>query len=305
MGYPLGPRLLAGAGALLVTAHFGILTPAGLLESGYRYAATALLVVAIPLVAFLTLLALAPRSLQALLAHGTRIDLRDAGHAGAAVIMAGTLFFVLGYGSIVNGIYAYEHEILLGRDSPSVSGEGLFGGLLVNAIVLILPVLLYVGQVGRAGARGSLAAIGLHREGLLRALVIGTAAAVGAVLLIALFSAAVQLYEVDVPENDLALEIARSVTVLGAFGIATAASLSEEVFFRGFLQPRLGLLGQAVLFALAHLSYVNVLQVVVTFALGLLFGILYQRTRSLWAPIAAHFTFNLLMLLAAIYAPGA
>ena len=289
----------------MATLYFGSLSPAALLEGGYRYAATTLLLCTIPLVAFLTMLALAPGGLQAVLSRWTRIDLRESGHAGTVVIMAGTLFFVLGYGSLVNGVYAYEHDVLLGRESPPLSGEGIFSGLALNAVVLILPALLYVSQVGGTGLRGSLAALGLRAEGLVRALLVGAGAAIGALLLIALFGLVVQYLDVEVPENDVALDIARSVTVLGAFGIATAAALSEEVFFRGFLQPRVGLWGQALLFGLAHLSYVNLLQVVVTFALGLLFGIIYQRTRSLWAPIAAHFLFNLLMLLAAIYAPTA
>jgi uncharacterized protein len=295
--------VVAALGALAVGGYFGVASPLALRAEGYQYAAIALAAAAVPLVLFLGLMALAPGALQKALRRVSRADLRDTGHAGALVILAGTLFFVLGYGALVNGIYAYEHQVVLGRESEPVSGEALFTGLTLNVIVLVLPVLLYVGFVYGLGPAGTLRALGMGSDGAMRAAGIGAAATLVILLLIALASAAILRFDVEVPENELALEIARSVTLLGAFGIATGAAFSEEIFFRGFLQPRLGLWGQAVLFALAHLSYVNVLQVVVTFVLGLAFGVLYQRTRSLWAPIAAHFLFNFLMLVAGIYAP--
>lgn len=79
------------------------------------------------------------------------------------------------------------------------------------------------------------------------------------------------------------------------------SGLTEEVFFRGFLQPRLGLLPASLLFGLVHIGYGTILQVVAPVILGLLFGALYQRTRTLWAPIAAHSSFNFFQLLLLYY----
>lgn len=79
--------------------------------------------------------------------------------------------------------------------------------------------------------------------------------------------------------------------------IPISSALSEEIFFRGFLQPRLGLVPTALLFGLVHIGYGTVLQVVVPVVLGLFFGLLYRWTRTLWAPIAGHFAFNFLQLL--------
>lgn len=301
--YPAGPRFLAGVGAVLMAVGFGMLLPSGLLESGYPLTATVMLATTIPLVAFLTLLALAPDALQSMLRRFTRLDLRDRGHVAAAVVMAGTLYFVLGYGSLTNGMFAYESEVVLGEEPVSISGESLLTGLGISLIVLVLPALFYVTMVHEDGPAGALRRLGIHGEGATRAILIGFASAIGVIAVIAVLSYAVQGLQVEIPENERALEIARSVTVLGAFGIAIGAAISEEVFFRGFLQPRVGLLGQATLFALAHLSYVNVLEVVVTFVLALLFGLIYRATGNLLAPMAGHFLFNLLMLLAGMYAP--
>jgi uncharacterized protein len=64
------------------------------------------------------------------------------------------------------------------------------------------------------------------------------------------------------------------------------------VFFRGLLQPRVGLVASSALFGIVHGAYATWLQLVVPALAGLLLGYLYLRTRDLWAPIAAHFMFN-------------
>ena len=302
-GYPTAPRVFAGLGALAVALSFGMALPANLLQAGYPLTATVMLATTIPLVAFLAFLAAAPDALQSVLSKVSRVDLRDRGHVAATVVMAGTLYFVLGYGSLTNGAFAYEQEVVRGEEAPEITGDMLLSGLVINVIVLVLPTLFYVAFVGEGGPSRALEALGLHRRDAGRAILVGFGAALAVLLIIAVVSVAIEGLQVQIPENERALEIARSVTILGAFGIAIGAAVSEEVFFRGFLQPRIGLWGQAILFSLAHLSYVNVLEVVVTFVLALVFGIIYRRTGNLLAPMAAHFLFNLLMLIAGIYAP--
>lgn len=303
--YPLAPRLFAGAGALAVGLWFGLLVPMGMMAQGLPYTAIAAVVATAPLVLFLGALAVAPDALQRLLRRVSRLDLRDGGHVAAAVVMAGTLFFVLGYGSLVNGVFAVEQQVVHGESEPPLSGEQILSGVMFNLIVLVIPPVLYVAFVGGHNVLGALRALGLHGDNALRATLVGLATAFGFVVLLGVAGYFFTTFEVEVPENERALQIARSLTVLGALALATGAAVSEEVFFRGFLQPRIGLWGQAIVFSLAHLNYVNVLESVVTLLLGLAFGLLLMRTRNLLAPIAAHFLFNLLMLLAGIYAPDA
>ncbi|MFZ4735118.1 MAG: CPBP family intramembrane glutamic endopeptidase [Bradymonadia bacterium] len=77
---------------------------------------------------------------------------------------------------------------------------------------------------------------------------------------------------------------------LQAFMSATV----EELLFRGFLQPRLGLVAASVLFGLAHLTRDRRLWIwpALSFLLGLGFGALYDARGSLVAPIVAHFIIN-------------
>ena len=77
------------------------------------------------------------------------------------------------------------------------------------------------------------------------------------------------------------------------------APFAEELFFRGFflvsLIPLLGPLRasivSAAIFAIVHLSLATMLPILIT---GLIFSWLYLKTRSIWHPIAAHATQNLI-----------
>lgn len=76
--------------------------------------------------------------------------------------------------------------------------------------------------------------------------------------------------------------------------LAATSSIGEEAFFRGALQPEIGLLWASVVFALAHLVPRRELLpwCVFSFAAGLLLGGLYDATGNLVAPVVAHFAIN-------------
>ena len=66
--------------------------------------------------------------------------------------------------------------------------------------------------------------------------------------------------------------------------------------FRGLrrtINPTLSVLGSALVFAIVHppLSFVPV------FVLGVAAALSFERTRLLWAPIAAHMTYNAVVFL--------
>ena len=88
------------------------------------------------------------------------------------------------------------------------------------------------------------------------------------------------------------------------FGVRLAVSLSaglvEETFFRGFLQPRLGIVMSTALFALAHLSYGQPFMLVGITLLSLIYAFLVRWRQSLWAAIAAHALFDGVQLLVVV-----
>jgi len=79
--------------------------------------------------------------------------------------------------------------------------------------------------------------------------------------------------------------------------IALSAGIVEELFFRGFLQPRLGILFSSLLFVLAHLSYGQPFLLIGVTLLSVGFAYLAYWRRSIWASISAHFTFDAVQLL--------
>jgi len=93
-------------------------------------------------------------------------------------------------------------------------------------------------------------------------------------------------------------------------GLALSAGVVEELFFRGFLQPRIGLLASSGLFVLAHLAYDQPLMLVGIALLSLLYGLLVRWRQSLWAAMVAHALFDAIQLLVVIplalrFLPGA
>jgi len=86
--------------------------------------------------------------------------------------------------------------------------------------------------------------------------------------------------------------------ILSLFIIALLPALFEETFFRGLMQnfltrwfksPWPAIILTSIIFSLIHLSYYGFL---VRFALGIVLGLLFYYSRSLWLSILFHFLFN-------------
>lgn len=79
--------------------------------------------------------------------------------------------------------------------------------------------------------------------------------------------------------------------------LSVSAGVVEEVFFRGFLQPRIGVALSSLLFVLAHASYEQPFMLVGVALLSLGFARLAQLRGNVWAAIVAHTLFDALQLL--------
>jgi membrane protease YdiL (CAAX protease family) len=76
--------------------------------------------------------------------------------------------------------------------------------------------------------------------------------------------------------------------------LALASGLAEEAFFRGAIQPRVGLVAASLIFGLAHFAPRRELApwTVFSVAAGLLLGALFDATGNLVAPVVAHAGIN-------------
>ncbi|MCP4657084.1 MAG: CPBP family intramembrane metalloprotease [bacterium] len=82
--------------------------------------------------------------------------------------------------------------------------------------------------------------------------------------------------------------------------ISLSAGVVEELFFRGFLQPRIGIALTTLLFVGAHLGYGQPLMLFGLTVLSLLYGGLVKWRGGIWAAIAAHTLFDAVQLLVVI-----
>lgn len=93
------------------------------------------------------------------------------------------------------------------------------------------------------------------------------------------------------------IPIVAGLPLLVRVAIGLTAGVVEELFFRGFLQPRVGITVSTALFVLAHLSYDQPFMLVGITALSVLFALLVRWRRNILAAIAAHAAFDLIQLL--------
>jgi membrane protease YdiL (CAAX protease family) len=67
---------------------------------------------------------------------------------------------------------------------------------------------------------------------------------------------------------------------MGALTLGLSAGISEEILFRGALQPRFGLLLTTLLFALGHAQYSLTPALVEVFVIGFILGLIRQRENT-------------------------
>ncbi len=69
--------------------------------------------------------------------------------------------------------------------------------------------------------------------------------------------------------------------------------INEEILFRGFLAPRIGIIGSSVVFGIVHyISYFSVAELLAAFAFGLAAAYVFKRTGSLYPSIIGHALFD-------------
>ena len=82
------------------------------------------------------------------------------------------------------------------------------------------------------------------------------------------------------------------------------APISEELFFRALLINKIGertgqiaaILIAAAVFAVLHISYGSVVELVGAFSIAVILGVVYVKSESIMPPIAIHMIFNFLSI---------
>jgi membrane protease YdiL (CAAX protease family) len=99
--------------------------------------------------------------------------------------------------------------------------------------------------------------------------------------------------------DELAPQVVDRASPAALVLISFYSGVGEEIFFRGAVQPEFGLVVAAVAFGLVHVGPDRRYLVWTAWALGagFLFGLLYEWTGGLLAPVLAHVLHNAVTLL--------
>lgn len=100
--------------------------------------------------------------------------------------------------------------------------------------------------------------------------------------------------------DEIITPLVSKLRVWHALVISLAAGIGEEFFFRGLLQPHIGIVFSSALFALAHFAF-EIRRfyklLILYFFVGVLFGLIYELFDSLWVPIIFHVMYDFLAIL--------
>jgi membrane protease YdiL (CAAX protease family) len=190
----------------------------------------------------------------------------------------------------------------LGRTDAPPPQEGPLWGLFALHALFALFLVVWVLLGYDAGQRANELGLQTPRPGV--EIGLGLAAGLGAWLAVIASLVVVGLTLVALGRDDLlpaepptVVPWIASLPVALRLGVSLSAGLFEELFFRGFLQTRSGVVVSTALFVLAHSSYQQPLMLVGISMLSLIFAALVWWRRNLLAAIVAHAVFDAVQLL--------
>jgi membrane protease YdiL (CAAX protease family) len=150
---------------------------------------------------------------------------------------------------------------------------------------------VWVRQLGLVAARpGVEISIGLGTG------VIAWAAVLGTMLLLTAILVALGASELLPPRMPAMVAMLGALPLWLRLAVSLSAGVAEEIFFRGFLQPRMGVLASTALFVAAHLGYQQPWMLIGVTLLSLFFAALASWRQSVWAAVTAHAVFDAVQL---------
>lgn len=219
-------------------------------------------------------------------------------HTAAAVLSLTLLSVTIGQLLLSGGLSGLAQNVELEGVSP--------GALVLQGVLMVAVAFLGVGLAIRRDLSQSLERLGLRLPTLSD---ISWGIGMGLLLYLALIVMAM-VWALLIPAEQLQQQSAAAEQIAQAFStlplallLSITAAVSEEILFRGALQPVFGLGITSIFFALVHMQYALTPATVIIFVVALGLGWLRQR-QSTTAAIIAHFVYNFIQLAAAMLLAG-
>jgi membrane protease YdiL (CAAX protease family) len=196
-------------------------------------------------------------------------------------------------------ILSFEGDI----EEVMITPASIILSLLFNVFILVGFSILCIYVLYNGGMKNIFKKLYFRKHKALESILVGVTFSILFLFILGTFIYILEFIGYDT-SNPLAEKIADNLTFSLLFAIPILSALSEEIFFRGFLLmhfPKkfgkcLPLIITSLLFSLAHLSYGNLLQIIVPFVLGIFLGALMLYEKNILAPLSAHFAFNFIQL---------
>lgn len=171
-------------------------------------------------------------------------------------------------------------------------------GLLQNLVAFVLIAYVAVGYRNYRTGEEATARLGIQRPtptqirfGLLGVFAAFVAATVGGIL-----TDTFQPDKVDALNNSMESLVSGVTNPAVAIILALATGIGEEIFFRGALQPRLGMVLTSILFVFLHAQYGFTWILLGLFLVSMVFGWL-AKNHGTMAAVVAHVTYNLVAVI--------
>lgn len=103
-----------------------------------------------------------------------------------------------------------------------------------------------------------------------------------------------------VTDSEKVVQVLRNQPPEMLFVALTLAPFAEELFFRGYLQKRVGVIVASALFAVLHYSYGSISEIIAAFFLSLLIGLEMRKHGDLNSCVIAHAVFNAFTVIIAL-----
>lgn len=211
---------------------------------------------------------------------------------------------------IVPFSYLYGFTLLSFEWRPEnviITPTSIILSLLFNVFILVGFSILCIYVLYNGGIKNILQKLYFRKQKAIESILVGVSFSILFIFILGTFIYFLQFMGYDT-SNPLAEQIADNLTFSLLFAIPILSAVSEEIFFRGFLlmyfPKKFGkytpLIVTSILFALAHLSYGNLLQIIIPFILGIFLGALMLYENNILAPLSAHFAFNFIQLAASM-----
>jgi len=210
-----------------------------------------------------------------------------------------TVDYRLGDGIFASSLAAY---FILGIFAPDPGARAITTDLLLGGTVMYCVLILFVYAFLTLRGRNVWTLFGLNQLDMRRTFL---PAAMGIIsiyptILLLTWVSRLALGETDVTDETIAFLLSKpgaGALALAAFLVIVVAPVAEEFIFRGLLYgvaKKFGgrmpaLIATSALFAAIHL---NPVAIVPLFVLSVVLTLAYERTGSLWTPIAMHMFFN-------------